>query len=57
MLSLIASLSTQFTKCVLIATPSLSIPWAIIILAILIGLAITFSPSGRRHEIKRPKDE
>jgi len=36
---------------------SLSIPWAIVILAILLGLAITLSPTRRSYEVKRPRDE
>ena len=57
MTSLIAMLLTQAVRSVLIATPSLSIPWAIVILAILIGLAITLSPSGRTSEIKRGRED
>jgi hypothetical protein len=37
--------------------PSLSIPWAIVLFGIAIGLAITLSPTRRTYEIKRPKDE
>jgi hypothetical protein len=37
--------------------PSLSIPWAIVLFGIALGLAITLSPSRRTFEIKRPKDE
>jgi len=37
--------------------PSLNISWAIVIFAILIGLALTLSPSRRTYEVKRPKDE
>jgi hypothetical protein len=42
---------------VLLAAPSLSVPWAIVGFGIAIGLAITLSPSRRTYEIKRPKDE
>ena len=41
----------------LLATPSLSIPVAIVGFSIAIGLAITLSPSRRTYEVKRPKDE
>jgi hypothetical protein len=41
----------------LLAAPSLSVPWAIVLFSIAIGLAITLSPSRRTYEIKRPKDE
>ena len=37
--------------------PSLSVPWAIVLFGIALGLAITLSPSRRTFEIKRPKDE
>jgi hypothetical protein len=37
--------------------PSLNISWAIVIFGILIGLALTLSPSRRTYEVKRPKDE
>jgi hypothetical protein len=37
--------------------PSPSVQWAIVIFAILLGLAITLSPSRRTYEVKRPKDE
>jgi hypothetical protein len=40
-----------------LAAQSLSIPWAIVLFGIAIGLAITLSPSRRTFEIKRPKDE
>jgi hypothetical protein len=42
---------------VLLAAPSLSVPWAIVGFSIAIGLAITLSPSRRTYEVKRPKDE
>ena len=35
----------------------LSLSWAIVIFAMLLGLAITLSPTRRTTEIKRPKDE
>jgi len=41
----------------LLAAPGLSLPWAIVIFSILIGLAITLSPARRTYEVKRPKDE
>jgi hypothetical protein len=41
----------------LLAAPSLSVPWAIVLFGIAIGLAITLSPSRRTYEVKRPKDE
>ena len=50
-LSMVAALLAQTSD------KSLSVPWAIVIFAILIGLAITLSPSRRTFEIKRPKDE
>ena len=37
--------------------PSMSIPWAIVLFGVLLGLAITLSPSRRTYEIKRSKDE
>ena len=36
---------------------SLSIPWAIVIFSVLLGLAITLSPSRRTYEVKRPKED
>jgi hypothetical protein len=43
-----------------IAAPAgkgLSLEWAIVILAIAIGLAITLSPPRRTSEVKKSKDE
>jgi hypothetical protein len=42
------------------AAPSgkgMSLPWAIVIFGIAIGLAITLSPPRRSYEVKKPKDE
>jgi hypothetical protein len=41
----------------LLAAPSMSVPVAIVLFGVLLGLAITLSPSRRTSEIKRPKDE
>ena len=35
----------------------LSLSWAIVIFSMLLGLAITLSPTKRTYEVKRPKDE
>ena len=57
MLALLANLPLRSAEWALLATPNLGIPWAIVIIAIGIGLAITLSPSGRRSEIKRSKGD
>jgi hypothetical protein len=36
---------------------SMSVPWAIVGAAIIVGLAITLSPPRRTSEVKKPKDE
>ena len=36
---------------------SLSIPWAIVLFFIILGLLVTLSPTKRTTEIKRFKDE
>ncbi len=35
----------------------MSLPWAIVIFGIAIGLAITLSPPRRTYEVKKPKGE
>jgi hypothetical protein len=57
MLTAIANSPLHSTDWALLATPSLGIPWAIVLIVIAIGLAITLSPSGRTYEVKRHKDE
>jgi hypothetical protein len=55
-----AFITAPIVKALLLAQaagPSLNISWAIVIFAILIGLALTLSPSRRTYEVKRPKDE
>jgi hypothetical protein len=37
--------------------PSLSLQWAIVGFALILGLIVTVSPARRTYEIKRPKDE
>ena len=39
------------------STRSLSIPWAIVLFCVILGLLVTLSPSRRTTEIKRAKDD
>ena len=47
----------EFANCLLLATPSLNVSWAIVLFFLILGLLVTLSPSRRSYEIKRRKDE
>lgn len=36
---------------------SMSVPWAIVLFFIILGLIVTLSPAKRTTEVKRPRDE
>jgi hypothetical protein len=57
MLTLLANLPTTSADWVLLATPSSSISWAIVLFFLILGLLVTLSPARRTYEVKRPKDE
>ena len=57
MLPFIANISTPLAHWVLLATPSLSVPVAIVGFMMVLGLLVTLSPPRRTTEIKKPRDD
>ncbi len=54
---MIAKMNTHFADWMLLAAPSPSVCWAIVLFFLILGLLVTLSPSRRTAEVKRPKDE
>ena len=53
---LLAKSSTENVR-VLPSDKSLSVEWGLVLIALIIGLAITLSPPKRTYEVKKQKEE
>jgi hypothetical protein len=58
----LSSLPVLFAQSVTVITPSsgsgpsASLSWAIVLFFLILGLAVTLSPTKRTYEVKKPKD-
>jgi hypothetical protein len=60
MLAVLVALSTvtlQPLLMPLLAEKSMSMSWALVLLCVILGLAVSLLPSKRTSEVKRPKDD
>jgi hypothetical protein len=59
---MLANLAPLFAQSVTVITPSSgggpsgSLSWAIVLFFVILGLAVTLSPTKRTYEVKKPKD-
>jgi hypothetical protein len=58
--TMLANLVPLFAQSVTVITPSSgpsgSLSWAIVLFFVILGLAVTLSPTKRTYEVKKPKD-
>jgi hypothetical protein len=61
--TMLANLAPLFAQSVTVITPSSggsgpsgSLSWAIVLFFVILGLAVTLSPTKRTYEVKKPKD-
>jgi hypothetical protein len=58
--TMLANLAPLFAQSVTVITPgsgpSGGLSWAIVLFFVILGLAVTLSPTKRTYEVKKPKD-